>query len=494
MSISRNHIAEEEIFEHNFHYHKYKLNEQGFDCIILHPRRGKTWQSKENSSLYLFLRSHPLFSKEYTLTKHTGIHRDPFKMSQYYLYEKQFLDEYSEESEWTDIEFLDTDSQPPYSLHVAGFLSQWNGRLQHQFHEMIMRFHDSLRCLFLRKTSTFPYLGKEGIFNYSVPDESAMDCVKAQKADGAKFSPENMANRRRLFGSSALQKRITNPNMPFEVRLSTRGWRWKQRVQASQRMRALFLHQYKLIEDIHLHANNCGLVPYRYHWEAVFTTKCGEGEADGQGDFLPCCDYRRCRKCSIRFAQGAIVVWAAQGVADSVILPYLGAVFRFPKYEFFGLEEWARVEVDELATILQPCSGQGLKACYLNGFFRYTATHRVRLTLGNFTCFFGMQKKSACLLLSTVCRRPFGVPVDRHLKIAFRNLGWVYPNCRDATEMAELVELWLPTEETAQLNNVIAGIRQLVQAGETSFMSSVASRLGTEHEAVYEKLVQDLLK
>lgn len=489
-STFRDDILNEEIREEDFPYHRSQLLEHSFDCIILHPRKGKTWMSNQNSYLYGFLHDHPLFQKEYILTNHSGIHRSPLKMAQYYHFEQQLLEEYSKHESYADIQFLETDSHPPYSCHMAGFLSQLNDDLRQQIHQVFIGYQDYLRRMTdgpRAKKVTFTYLRTECKFKTNGVDETSVLCVRRQQQSGAKFSPEKRATRRRLFGSSALQKKMTSCTN-YTVKLTKAGVRWKQWIQADVNIQALFLHQYHLIVEIQKEISyNYGVCSYREDWEKVFTTTCHEGHCG------PCQDYKRCRKCSIRLAQGAIVVWAAQGVGDANILPYLGSLFRSPKYGSFGVDEWANVDIEELATLLKPCSGQGLKACYINGFFEYMSEHSISLTLGNFTCFFGMQKKSACLLLSTVCSQPFGIPVDRHLKKAFHNLGWVYQGCSDATEMSDLVELWVPLEETAEMNNALAGIRQLVQS-DPELMSRVEGRLGPEHKAVYKKLVQDLLK
>jgi endonuclease III len=192
-------------------------------------------------------------------------------------------------------------------------------------------------------------------------------------------------------------------------------------------------------------------------------------------------------------AQAALVVFSAQGVADENILPHLGAVFRHPRYRHMGVQEWEMVDKKELATILRHCSSQGLKACYINGFLSLILSFGCPRTVEACLAVYGMQKKSACLFLSSVFGCPVGIPVDRHLAQGFRNLGWVSPDCSDPTLMSMQVELWLPMEETAEINNVIAGLRQLYQKREyKDSIAAVAKQCGTRHLDLFNKCTQDL--
>ena len=187
------------------------------------------------------------------------------------------------------------------------------------------------------------------------------------------------------------------------------------------------------------------------------------------------------------------MIFAAQGVADSNVLPYLGAVFRNVRYKDCGIQEWAMVDIYEIAQILKPCSSHGLKAWYVKLFLQHLSSHRVPYTLGNFVCFFGMRKKSACLFLSAVCGRPFGIPVDRHLKAAFLNFGWVHPNSIDETCMSYQVELWLPMDEIADVNNVLASLRQLYQQTDyRPLLRKLAKRLGPESVEALKVLTSDI--
>lgn len=128
--------------------------------------------------------------------------------------------------------------------------------------------------------------------------------------------------------------------------------------------------------------------------------------------------------CNIRITQSAIVVYAAQGVADEIILPHLvGAVFRSARYQCFGVLEWLKVGTKEIATVLRHCSAQGLKVCYTHEFLELVLDIGCPRTVHACSCVYGMQKKSACLFLHSVFDAPVGIPVDRHLSAGF--------NCSD---------------------------------------------------------------
>jgi hypothetical protein len=121
------------------------------------------------------------------------------------------------------------------------------------------------------------------------------------------------------------------------------------------------------------------------------------------------------------------------------------------------------------------------------------ASHKVPITVSHLCCFYGIQKKSACLIVSAVTGEPAGIPVDRHLQAAFKNLQWVPTEVKDPTEMSHMVELWLPEDATADVNNEIAGIRQLYQKATTRRkLYRVAEKLGYDHVQILKILVRDI--
>jgi endonuclease III len=337
--------------------------------------------------------------------------------------------------------------------------------------------------------------------------------VSNLRKEGRQFSPYNRAKRSSLYGSPALKKSRqqdqkgdnnksqNNILTPWErimqnpkAATATSGTpnqlllEWKKKLDKSPSMAAQFLEEYHLLKQIAEDAaSKFDLIPLRNNWEDVFTTRCPQKE--------PCAC---CRNCNIRIAQGAIVVFAAQGVADENILPHLGAVFRHPRYQHFGVEEWAALPIAELASLLNHCSMQGQNALYIHDFLAEVGKNGVPRTLEDCLCFLGILKKTACLFLTAVFGKQFGIPVDRHLAQAFINCGWVHPNCKPQTSyctmMSDMVELWLPMEETGAVNNVVAGLRQLYQNSRFRLaLVEAAAKCGPNHLALLKKTTQDLL-
>ena len=55
------------------------------------------------------------------------------------------------------------------------------------------------------------------------------------------------------------------------------------------------------------------------------------------------------------------------------------------------------------------------------------------------------------------------VAVDRHLQRYLIGLGWVHEECSSPTECSVQISQWLPETEYININNVIAGLCQLLQ-------------------------------
>ena len=72
-----------------------------------------------------------------------------------------------------------------------------------------------------------------------------------------------------------------------------------------------------------------------------------------------------------------------------------------------------------------------------------------------------MGKKTACLILVGLTGRNFGIAVDRHLKDAFKSMGWVLESCNDEEQISLMIEAWLDQALWGECNNVVAGLRQL---------------------------------
>jgi endonuclease III len=261
---------------------------------------------------------------------------------------------------------------------------------------------------------------------------------------------------------------------------------WREVLRKSPDLKVQFLKEYHMLREIAKTAAHQNLCALRVCWEDVFTTRC---KCAGK----PC---GACRDCDIRIAQAAIVVYAAQGVADENILPSLGAIFRSPCYRHFGAAEWSRVKPAELTTLLRHCSMQAQNALYIRDFLAEVAQNGVPRTLEDVLCFYGILKKSACLFLGVVFQEQYGIPVDRHLQAAFVNCGWVHPACKkgtDETLLSQMVELWLPMEDTGMINNVVAGLRQLYQKLEyRAKIMEVARQCGPAHQIMMRRIIADI--
>jgi hypothetical protein len=267
---------------------------------------------------------------------------------------------------------------------------------------------------------------------------------------------------------------------------------WKDTLKRNPLLVRRFREEYNKLKTIQEEAGNnpeSELWALRLYWEDVFTTQCAATSTTG-GVRTPC---GMCKACDIRCAQAILVVFAAQGVADANILAHLGATFRLPRYMHFGCLEWAMVGPHEIASVLTPCSCHGLKGNFLADWFGYVGQNGIPQTVEQCLCLYGMRKKSACLFLSAFLGKPVGVPVDRHLQAAFKNLKWVHPECTNATAMSHMIELWLPMEDTADINNVVAGLRQMFQKRQhRPVLLNVAAACGRKQIALLKTLTQDI--
>jgi endonuclease III len=166
-------------------------------------------------------------------------------------------------------------------------------------------------------------------------------------------------------------------------------------------------------------------------WKDVFTGSCLQ---------TPAC--LKCRPCRMLFSQATIVLVAAQGTSDCVVLPYLGAVFRHLRYANFSIEEWSSISVEALSTmVFRKASKQSQNAMIVHHVLKDFAKEMVLpQTIDEIICYYGFGKKTACLLLDAMgLTNQAGIPVDRHLATGFRSLRWA-----DAQEWEEtVISAWL---------------------------------------------------
>ena len=96
--------------------------------------------------------------------------------------------------------------------------------------------------------------------------------------------------------------------------------------------------------------------------------------------------------------------------------------------------------------------------------------------------FLGFGLKSATLILQTYLNKPIVVCVNPHLQRTFKKFNWVHHDSSSADESAIQVSLWLDITEFININNVIAGIQQLLQSKKTKEMvRRISKECGVYH-------------
>jgi hypothetical protein len=458
--------------------------------ILLNPSTGVTWHQKINKDFIDFVQANPTYLQQFVLTNNTG--RLTHSLMQL---EKLILDEWKVVVKHLSLLIVHPDKMDYRVSLIDTVVDKVDLPYpsRKQFHVFFIKLHRRLTRSNKDATSHYSY-GRgswtvSASCTFKMPDPKCTLYVEGLKESGAQFSPAQVADREFKYGSGALKRAMvscdykTPPTRGIQSELYTH---WKQIVHQKKSLIPKFLSEYTMLQEIQ---DECGNNPdselwaLRLFWEDVFTSRCSK-------TVEPC---GTCRECNIRCAQAIVVVFAAQGVADENILPHLGGMFRLPRYRNFGCKEWSMVSTDELAELLTPCSCHGLKGCYLHDWFVYVSSNGPPLSVEQCLCMYGMQKKSACLFLSAFMGSPVGVPVDRHLKVAFLNLGWVHPLCSDPTTMSNMIEIWLPMKETANLNNVVAGLRQLYQKTQhRQVLLDVVANCGRKHYSLLRRLTQDI--
>jgi endonuclease III len=467
---------------------KWKQGLPASGVIIINPERGVVWQRVINSHFIEFMISRPLYLDEFVLGKIQHTHQTNKLLE----FERQIVEEWGG---WHTAGILlfqwmpGPDGVKVGVMHDLTNPGAWSS-IKRAFHKFFMAQHKNQSKKSKKKASRYPF-GRgvwkvEARYLYSGVDDSCARFVeKLTSPTGNQFSPTKKAARRIKNGHVALSRPL--PSLAISVaNLPAAGVPATDPKPRSTPMDRRRFCEYNLLKEIHNKALSPehNLVPLRYGWEDIFTARCNRRPPCGS-----------CRPCNIRIAQSAIVVFAAQGVADENILPHLGAVFRSARYQYFGVQQWYKAGTKEIATVLRHCSSQGLKACYIHQFLKLIldTPEGCPKTVESCACVYGMQKKSACLFLHSVFDAPVGIPVDRHLSAAFLNLNWVAPNCVDPTVMSHQVELWLPMNETAEINNVVAGLRQLYQKREyRAVIVELARQCGPEHISLLKKLTKDI--
>ena len=481
-----------------------KHNSQ-YAVLLVNPKRSDKHHRAILRGFVAFVRTHPVYLQHYVLSSTIG--KNHFHLQCEVL--KDWVDSIGTKA--VGLYQLDGDQY----IHVGttkGDLSDVTLAASKVFHKFFMNKHQESQKLARSAQTVYTY-GKgqwtvKGTHTFSWVLPSTRKYVGSMRSEGKPFSPTNRSRRSLANGSPGLKspRKMTSDMIIQHKPQTLTPWQrlgkkppgiaasgisrlhqdWIQSLENNSKMKEIFWEEYRLVKDIvEAAGTRFNLWSLRQFWEMVFTTTCQDTQE-------PC---GTCRQCSIRIAQAAIVVYAAQGVADENILPHLGAVFRSPRYEHFGVEEWRLVPVAEVATVLSHCSMQGQNALYIRDFLSEVDTNGVPRTLEDCLSFYGMLKKSACLFLGVVFHQNFGIPVDRHLVAAFINCGWVHPQCNsdtDPTLLSDMVECWLPATEIGKINNVVAGIRQLFQNSRFRAQVKETARVcGPRHLSMLQKITMD---
>lgn len=95
------------------------------------------------------------------------------------------------------------------------------------------------------------------------------------------------------------------------------------------------------------------------------------------------------------------------------------------------------------------------------------------------------------MILNLVLGYQVGVPIDRHLAEGAVDLGWCAVSKFETELISAMVETWLPQEEWGEVNNVLAGLRQLlVIKSKAEHVRQKANDLGCLH--LLQKLAKNL--
>ena len=177
-------------------------------------------------------------------------------------------------------------------------------------------------------------------------------------------------------------------------------------------------------------------------------------------------------------------------MSDKVVITHWFKIFNRTKYMDYSLDDWNELDDEIFAGICYPCSCYIRNTIYLKNYFRYLAKDRkIPSTVNELMMVAGFSLKSASLVLQTLLCKPIMVAVDRHLLRSFAALEWVHPDSTNATECSVQISQWLPVEEYIAVNNLIAGLCQLLQVNATKHkLLRLANQFGIKKDV--DKLFQ----
>jgi endonuclease III len=285
-----------------------------------------------------------------------------------------------------------------------------------------------------------------------------------KKRRGGFWSKENLKRREETNGHSVFQKTAAKAQNDLEPK----SWSSKcydafvEEKELGIEKVAGRLLQFSMLKDLVVGLEKKKHTSVRRDWAKAIPAKCELFTDDG-GPYTGCGCCVGCRK---RFAQVTILIKCASGVADRVCVTHWGAVFHSQQYRDYTLEDWANMEEETFALLAASCSKQYENTLYLLPMFRWIVQDgKLPLTVQEFIRFYGFGHKSAALILTTVLGHNVGIPCDRHLLRIFHQLGWVSCDIVNETKVALCVESWLAVVYWAEVNDVLAGLAQLLEKG-----------------------------
>ena len=130
----------------------------------------------------------------------------------------------------------------------------------------------------------------------------------------------------------------------------------------------------------------------------------------------------------------------------------------------FGIDDWCHLADWEYASMANGCSKSVVSAnCVLPMIRKVREGGKLPVALHEVIYYYGFAMKSAALILHAVYGREFGIACDVHLNRIFQSFGWIRETT-DPTRIACTVMTWLESEYWSEVNNVFAGMAQLVSA------------------------------
>lgn len=279
-------------------------------------------------------------------------------------------------------------------------------------------------------------------------------------SDGNMFSAEKKEERRIRYGCDAYNRTLIENVRRLNPNGRCRHQRYEEfrRSVNVKKCRQQFLNLQKLCNQL---VERKGLVSFRALWGQSLTAECSV-MGWKKRTYRGCGDCDGCRQ---RFCQVTNIIKSSCGVRDDICVPHWGAVYKHPVFGNFGLKEFAAMSLQEYAAMARNATKQFQNAHYVLPLFQVIKERKGKLPSSSAELMqvFGFDLKSAALILQQVYgNHKYGIAIDRHMGRGAINLGWVHPDTKDPLEMALMIQSWLKPMYHERVNNVVAGLLQLL--------------------------------